>query len=97
EMAPTGHNNQVGLSFGLKKGHIVITKELAPLPCQKRGMNHCSTQHCSCLCSMLIGCLWSLIREVAGFAPYEKRITELLKFGKDKRALKVAKRALKNY
>jgi large subunit ribosomal protein L36e len=35
-----------------------------------------------------------LIREVAGFAPYEKRITELLKVGKDKRALKVAKRKL---
>ncbi|KAG2251980.1 hypothetical protein Bca4012_099517 [Brassica carinata] len=33
-------------------------------------------------------------REVAGFAPYEKRITELLKVGKDKRALKVAKRKL---
>ncbi|KAL3536821.1 hypothetical protein ACH5RR_000187 [Cinchona calisaya] len=36
----------------------------------------------------------SLIREVAGFAPDEKRITELLKVGKDKRALKVAKRKL---
>ena len=33
----------------------------------------------------------NLIREVAGFAPYEKRITELLKVGKDKRALKVAR------
>ncbi|WZZ66125.1 hypothetical protein YC2023_077495 [Brassica napus] len=32
--------------------------------------------------------------EVAAFAPYEKRITELLKVGKDKRALKVAKRKL---
>ena len=35
-----------------------------------------------------------MIREVAGFAPYEKRISELLKVGKDKRALKVAKRKL---
>lgn len=36
----------------------------------------------------------NLIREVAGFAPYEKRITELLKVGKDKHALKVAKQKL---
>lgn len=36
----------------------------------------------------------SLIKEVAGFASYEKRIAELLKVGKDKRALKVAKRKL---
>ncbi|GAB4858277.1 60S ribosomal protein L36-3, partial [Ancistrocladus abbreviatus] len=36
----------------------------------------------------------NLIREVAGFAPNEKRITELLKAGKDKQALKVAKRKL---
>lgn len=35
-----------------------------------------------------------MIREVVGFAPYEKRITELLKVGKDKRALKVAKKKL---
>ena len=36
----------------------------------------------------------SLIREVVGFAPYEKRIQELLKVGKDKRALKLAKKKL---
>ena len=33
-----------------------------------------------------------IVREVAGQAPYEKRIMELLKVGRDKRALKVAKR-----
>ena len=33
-----------------------------------------------------------IIREVAGLAPYEKRVTELLKVGKDKRALKLCKK-----
>jgi large subunit ribosomal protein L36e len=33
-----------------------------------------------------------LIRDVVGSAPYEKRLMELLKVGRDKRALKLAKR-----
>jgi hypothetical protein len=36
-----------------------------------------------------------IIREVAGQAPYEKRVIELLKVGKDKRALKVCKRKVR--
>lgn len=36
----------------------------------------------------------SIIAEVAGQAPYEKRCMELLKVGKDKRALKLCKRKL---
>jgi len=35
-----------------------------------------------------------VIREVSGYAPYEKRIMELLKNGLDKRALRAAKRRL---
>ncbi|KAJ3316581.1 hypothetical protein HDU76_001695 [Blyttiomyces sp. JEL0837] len=36
----------------------------------------------------------SLIREVAGFAPYERRVMELLKNSKDKRARRLAKKRL---
>merc|ERR1711973_748121 len=35
-----------------------------------------------------------LMRDVTGFAPYEKRCMELLKLNKDKRALKFKKRRL---
>jgi len=35
-----------------------------------------------------------LIREVTGFAPYERRVMELLKNSKDKRAKKLAKKRL---
>lgn len=31
----------------------------------------------------------AVVREVAGWSPYERRVMELLKVGKDKRALKV--------
>ncbi|CAK9134413.1 unnamed protein product [Ilex paraguariensis] len=72
-----------GLFVGLNKGHVVTKKELAPRPSDRKGKT-----------SKRIHLVRNLIREVAGFAPYEKRITELLKVGKDKRALKVAKRKL---
>ncbi|KAJ8547605.1 hypothetical protein K7X08_011191 [Anisodus acutangulus] len=80
-MAPKQPNT--GLSVGLNKGHVVTKKELAPRPSDRKGKT-----------SKRVHFVRSLIREVAGFAPYEKRITELLKVGKDKRALKVAKRKL---
>ncbi|KAG7575445.1 hypothetical protein FFLO_00264 [Filobasidium floriforme] len=36
----------------------------------------------------------NIIREVAGFAPYEKRIMELLRNSKDKKARKLTKKRL---
>ena len=33
-----------------------------------------------------------LVREITGFAPYERRVQELLKISKDKRALKFCKK-----
>ncbi|KAL8268527.1 hypothetical protein R6Q59_002325 [Mikania micrantha] len=81
KMAPKQPNT--GLFVGLNKGHVVTRRELAPRPSDRKGKT-----------SKRVHFVRSLIREVAGFAPYEKRITELLKVGKDKRALKVAKRKL---
>ncbi|XP_021653064.2 60S ribosomal protein L36-3 isoform X2 [Hevea brasiliensis] len=72
-----------GLFVGQNKGHIVTKNESAPHPSGRMGRT-----------SKRVSFVRGLIREVVGFAPYEKRITELLKVGKDKRALKVAKRKL---
>ncbi|GAA0164814.1 hypothetical protein Leryth_026504 [Lithospermum erythrorhizon] len=80
-MAPKQPNT--GLFVGLNKGHVTTKKELVPRPSDRKGKT-----------SKRVHFVRNLIREVAGFAPYERRITELLKVGKDKRALKVAKRKL---
>ncbi|KAI3866761.1 hypothetical protein MKX03_016003 [Papaver bracteatum] len=78
-MAPTTPKS--ALFDGLNKGHIVTTRELATRPSAIKGKT-----------SKRVIFVRSLIREVGGFAPYEKIIIELLKVGKDMRALKVAKR-----
>nr|ABK21274.1 unknown [Picea sitchensis]ABK23083.1 unknown [Picea sitchensis]ABK23794.1 unknown [Picea sitchensis]ABK23848.1 unknown [Picea sitchensis]ABK24958.1 unknown [Picea sitchensis] len=72
-----------GIFVGLNRGHVVTNRDLAPRPSANKGKRSKRTDF-----------VRKLIREVAGFAPYEKRITELLKVGKDKRALKVAKKKL---
>ena len=80
-MAPSVVSN--GIAVGLHRGHKVTKRDIAKRPSASKGKLGKRTS-----------LVRKLIREVAGFAPYEKRITELLKVGKDKRALKVAKRKL---
>merc|ERR1711990_1372360 len=72
-----------GISVGLSKGHVVTKRALAPRPGSRKGR-----------CGKRVGMIRELVREVAGSAPYEKRLIELLKNGRDKRALKLAKRKL---
>lgn len=74
-----------GVAVGLGKGHVVEKRELAPRPASRKGK-----------LGKRVKMIRELVREVAGFAPYEKRVMELLKVGKDKRALKVAKRKVRS-
>ncbi|KAG2329063.1 hypothetical protein Bca52824_000243 [Brassica carinata] len=73
---------KTGLFVGLNKGHVVTRRELAPRPRARKANEQEDT-------------LYQIIdKGSCRFCSYEKRITELLKVGKDKRALKVAKRKL---
>ncbi|AEE79134.1 Ribosomal protein L36e family protein [Arabidopsis thaliana] len=64
---------KTGLFVGLNKGHVVTRRELAPRPRSRKGKTSKRTIF-----------IRNLIKEVAGQAPYEKRITELLKVAKRK-------------
>jgi len=72
-----------GIAVGLSKGHQVAKRTLAPRPAQRKGKLGARVRN-----------IRDLIRDVVGSAPYEKRLMELLKVGRDKRALKLAKRKL---
>ncbi|KAG2218334.1 hypothetical protein INT45_011356 [Circinella minor] len=82
-MAP---QQKTGIAIGLNKGHITTRRELAPKPSQKKGALGKRTAF-----------VRNIVREVAGFAPYERRVMELIKNSKDKRAKKLTKRRLGTY
>lgn len=73
-----------GIAVGLNKGHIVTKRT----PLKKR------SAHSKGKVTERSEIVKKVIGEVCGFAPYEKRILELLRIGKDKRALKFAKKRL---
>jgi large subunit ribosomal protein L36e len=73
-----------GIAVGLSKGHIVTKRVPAPRTATL-GKGKVTPR---------TAVVRSVVKEVAGFAPYERRILELLRIGKDKRALKFAKRRL---
>merc|ERR1719389_314066 len=74
-----------GLAFGRNKGFITTKREVRPKPSRRRR------------CSERVKFVREVIREVVGFAPYERRMIELIKIGSAatfKRSLKLAKRRL---
>ena len=68
-----------GLAAGLNKGHVVtkIDNVTRGRPAYRKG-NPTSKR---------VKFIRGLVREVMGLAPYEKRIVEVLKVGKDKRCV----------
>jgi len=79
----TGHpraEEKNGLAVGMDKGHVLTKRALPKKQSYRKGV-----------LNKRVGFVREVIREVAGFAPYEKRTMELLKVGKEKRALKLLK------
>ncbi|KAJ9070065.1 ribosomal protein L36 [Entomophthora muscae] len=72
-----------GIVIGANKGHKTTIRELKEKPSYRKGRAGKRTIF-----------VRELVREVAGFAPYERRVMELLKNSKDKRARKLAKKRL---
>ncbi|KAI9500090.1 ribosomal protein L36 [Coemansia spiralis] len=73
-----------GIAYGPNAGHITTRRELKPRPSYAKSSNR--SEHNTFV--------RSLIREVSGYAPYERRIMELLKNSRDKRARKLGKKRL---
>jgi len=73
----------LNVAFGLNKGHKVTKNVQKKKHSYRRGVASKKTKFCR-----------ELVREVCGFSPMEKRCMELLRIGKDKRALRFCKKRL---
>ncbi|KAF5390574.1 hypothetical protein D9757_002735 [Collybiopsis confluens] len=71
------------LSIGLNKGHPTTAIPKTVRPSQRKGIQSTKTKF-----------VRSVIREVAGFSAYERRVLELLRNSKDKKARKLTKKRL---
>eukprot|EP00019_Armaparvus_languidus_P001151 CAMPEP_0168591758 /NCGR_PEP_ID=MMETSP0420-20121227/7317_1 /TAXON_ID=498008 /ORGANISM="Pessonella sp." /LENGTH=108 /DNA_ID=CAMNT_0008627595 /DNA_START=926 /DNA_END=1252 /DNA_ORIENTATION=+ len=74
-----------GIAIGLKgkRGHVVTKRTPRSKPSRTKGKLTKRTK-----------LIREVVREVAGFAPYEKRMLELLRNELDKRALRFGKKRL---
>ncbi|GBL51091.1 60S ribosomal protein L36 [Candidozyma auris] len=72
-----------GIAVGLNKGHKVNAKEVAPKISQRKGALSQRTKF-----------VRSIVSEVSGLAPYERRLIELIRNAGEKRAKKLAKKRL---
>ncbi|KAI9884733.1 MAG: 60S ribosomal protein L36 [Watsoniomyces obsoletus] len=75
-----------GLAVGLNKGHKTTRRDLKPRISRSKGR-----------LSKRTAFVREIVKEVSGLAPYERRVIELLRNSKDKRARKMAKKRLGTY
>ncbi|SAM08570.1 hypothetical protein [Absidia glauca] len=103
-MAP---QQKSGLAIGLNKGHITTRRELKQKPSYRQGTMGENRMDDKAdwlkgesvngnASSKRTTFVRSIVREVAGFAPYERRVMELIKNSKDKRAKKLTKKRVSN-
>uniref|UniRef100_A0A0W0FK04 Casein kinase II subunit beta n=2 Tax=Moniliophthora roreri TaxID=221103 RepID=A0A0W0FK04_MONRR len=71
------------LRVGLNKGHPITPIAKVQRPSQRKGIQSTKTKF-----------VRSVVREVAGFSAYERRVMELLRNSKDKKARKLTKKRL---
>lgn len=72
-----------GMSTGIQSGHIVTPRAGRERPALRKGR-----------ANKRVKVIREIAREVMGLAPYERRVLELAKVGKDKRATKLLAKKL---
>ncbi|KAI9815851.1 MAG: 60S ribosomal protein L36 [Phylliscum demangeonii] len=72
-----------GIVVGLNRGHKTTRRDLKPRISRQKGR-----------LSKRTAFVREIVKEVSGLAPYERRVIELLRNSKDKRARKLAKKRL---
>ncbi|CAN8098886.1 unnamed protein product [Discula destructiva] len=82
-MAKEAPAARTGLIVGINKGHKTTRRVVKTRVSRTKG--HLSKR---------TAFVRDIVKEVAGLAPYEKRVIELLRNSKDKRARKLAKKRL---
>ncbi|POY70040.1 hypothetical protein BMF94_6977 [Rhodotorula taiwanensis] len=74
---------RTNLPWGLNRGHPTTVIPKAVKPSNRKGKQ-----------SQRAAFVKSIVREVVGFAPYERRVMELIRNSKDKKARKLTKKRL---
>jgi len=77
---------KTGLAVGLNKGHKTTPRVVKPRVSRRKGALSKRTSF-----------VREVVKEVMGLAPYERRVIELLRNSKDKRARKLAKKRLSTF